>query len=78
MNLKPANPRRFAWEKALFPVTFKAYLFNITNPIEFVEGRKVWHLIIQAEFLKFLIAQVNNTVSKLPPVVFDWLSLKLV
>jgi hypothetical protein len=37
----PGNPRRFMWERTPFPVTFKAYLFNITNPAEFVKGEKV-------------------------------------
>ncbi|XP_070502419.1 sensory neuron membrane protein 1-like [Chironomus tepperi] len=40
LNLSPNTPKRFMWEKTPFPVTFKAYLFNITNPLEFVAGGK--------------------------------------
>lgn len=29
------------WEKTPFPLTFKVYLFNLTNPMEVVEGKKV-------------------------------------
>jgi hypothetical protein len=28
------------WQKTPFPLTFKVYMFNITNPLEVVEGKK--------------------------------------
>lgn len=37
----PGTEIRQLWEKAPFAVTFKIYVFNITNPEQVVNGGKV-------------------------------------
>ena len=38
--LKPEGILRKLWEKAPFPVDFKVYMFNVTNPDEVKKGGK--------------------------------------
>lgn len=39
--LKPNSEIRKMWAKAPFAVTFKVYVFNITNPMDVMAGGKV-------------------------------------
>jgi hypothetical protein len=39
--LKPNSEIREMWAKAPFAVTFKVYVFNITNPMDVMAGGKV-------------------------------------
>ncbi|KAG5684952.1 hypothetical protein PVAND_014159 [Polypedilum vanderplanki] len=39
LNLKKDSDIRKIWEKTPFPLTFKVYIFNLTNPLEVVEGK---------------------------------------
>lgn len=38
MELKEGSERREIWEKAPYPMDFKIYLFNVTNPMEIQKG----------------------------------------
>jgi hypothetical protein len=40
LNLKPGTQVRETWEKPPFHLDFKVYIFNITNPLEVVQGKK--------------------------------------
>ncbi|KAL7029807.1 hypothetical protein ACKWTF_006372 [Chironomus riparius] len=40
LNLKPGSDMRKLWEKTPFPLTLMVYIFNITNPMEVVQGKK--------------------------------------
>ena len=74
MNLKKENPRRMLWEKIPFPVTFKAYLFNITNPLEFIVGGKVWQLsfnLCNFTFLVLFYFLLQPRVQEIGPYVFE-------
>lgn len=41
LMLKPNSEIRKMWAKAPFAVTFKVYIFNITNPMDVMAGGKV-------------------------------------
>lgn len=41
LTLKPKSELRELWAKAPFAVTFKVYVFNITNPMDVMLGAKV-------------------------------------
>lgn len=43
--LKPDSDVRKMWSKAPFAVTFKVYIFNITNPDVVVRGGKVGFIL---------------------------------
>lgn len=43
----PGSDIRKMWENFPFPLQFSVYVFNITNPAEFTDGKKV--------FLKFKV-----------------------
>ncbi|XP_068144124.1 sensory neuron membrane protein 1-like [Drosophila tropicalis] len=40
INLKPGTPSRVVWEKLPFPMTYKVYVFNVTNADEIGQGAK--------------------------------------
>lgn len=43
----PGSTKRLIWEKTPFPLTFKVYMFNLTNPLEVVAGMKVIIIFIK-------------------------------
>ncbi|KAJ8889904.1 hypothetical protein PR048_009409 [Dryococelus australis] len=40
MVLSPQSVRYEPWRKSLYPITFRIYIFNWTNPEEFRSGGK--------------------------------------
>jgi hypothetical protein len=38
LELKEGAERREIWERAPYPMDFKIYLFNVTNPMEVQKG----------------------------------------
>jgi hypothetical protein len=60
--LKPESEVRKLWEKAPFAVTFKVYIFNVTNPDVVVRGGKV-SLFLHQNFA-FPIALIKSDAEK--------------
>lgn len=55
--LKDGTELRKLWSKAPFAVTFKVYVFNITNPDEVVRGGKVCAInLISLFYMRILFA----------------------
>lgn len=63
--LKPNSEIRELWAKAPFAVTFKVYIFNITNSEDVMRGGKVCLQFIYTEILSMKIRcldEIFNTI----------------